>query len=297
VNADRASATARLIAAATVMRAASAHGVAGPEGAAEWCQRFLSTTRANRLLCWSARSRVGRLWWRLAEWLCLPGIVSHWLQRKRVIDRLARQAAQDGFDQLVVIGAGLDTLTFRLGEEQLFDGIVSIDHPATLAVVRAATARVCPSPEVEVELVPHDLAHDDVDQALAAARTFDASRATLVVVEGVLMYLTESRVQHLLRTFAGLPAPRVQIIASSMIAVPGEPIGFRSQSRVVARWLRRRNEPMLWASTHSALPVLFSECGWGDAQVIDLSIAMPADPIGAVGLSSEVLVVAESHAK
>jgi methyltransferase (TIGR00027 family) len=306
VNANRASATARLIAAATVMRHESRKHGAPPAAAAAWCERFLSTTRADRLLLWSARSLPGRAWWRCAESFTVRGIVSHWMRRKREIDRLARQAAAEGFTQLVVLGAGLDTLAFRLSQEGLYGRVLSVDHPATLGVVRAAMSRdAARSPAAidersaswGVELLALDLGRDDVCAALTAAPAFDPARATVIVIEGVLMYLPEPAVCSVLRSLAALPTPRLRLIASWMVAEPGQPIGFRGQSRLVPAWLRRRREPMLWASTPSALPVFLDGLGWSNTRLIDLAEHDAIDAADARGLRSEQLAIAERRVR
>lgn len=273
------------------MREASRGPGAPPEGAGAWCARFLSTTRANRLLLASARSALGRAWWRWVETRTLRGVVSHWMRRKREIDRFARSAAADGFTQLLVLGAGLDTLAFRLSEEPVFERVISADHPATLQVIRDALARsVVVS---RVELVALDLLHSDLCAVITATGAFDPARATLVVIEGVLMYLPEASVEAVLRAVCALPVPRVRLIASWMVADPGEPIGFHGQSRAVPAWLRKRREPMLWGSTPAALPTFLEECGWSATRLIDLDTDEPRQGAESRGLRSEKLAIAE----
>lgn len=302
MTADRASGTARLIAAATVMREGSGQQyLAGPEGAADWCRIFLSTNRADRLLLWSACSSLGQAWWRLAEWATIPGLVSHWMRRKREIDRLARQAAVDGFEQLVVLGAGLDSLAFRVDEQRVFGRIVLADRPTTLAVVRTATgasdATTLNSTGAAkthgVGFLALDLARDDVSTLLAASREFDSNRATLVVIEGVLMYLSATNVERVLQSLASLPAPRARLIVSSMIQDERRPVGFQGQSRLVNYWLSRRQETMRWASSRSALLALLNECGWTAVRLVDLVGEEAGCGTTSSGLGSEVLAVAE----
>lgn len=278
-----------MIAAATVMRAAGGDsGTGAPEGSAAWCARFLSGTRTDRLLLWSVRNRLGRVWWRMVEAICLPGAISHWMRRKREIDRLARQAAAQGFTQLVVLGAGLDTLTMRMSEQSLFERILSADHPATLSVIRGAIDLTD-----DIELLELDLLTHDVASALTASPAFDSTRHTLVVIEGVLMYLPPSQVQHILRSLAALPVPKARLVASWMLSEPGRPVGFQSQSRSTTRWLRRVGEPMLWGSTFEQLKALLREIGWANARFIDLSEVDAGSPRDSGGLRSEQLVVAD----
>lgn len=272
----RASATARLIALATVMREGDA-----PAGAAPWCARMLSTHRTDRLLLRSVRHPIGRAFWGVVERRTLPGMVAHWLRRKREIDRLARQAAADGYTQLLVLGAGLDTLSWRLAGARVFARVVSADHPATLAAVERAVGRTG-----LVTLAPIDLA-DGLSQDLVAA--LDPNAPTLVVVEGVLMYLREQHAERVLAGIASLPAPRVRLIASFMVDRPGQPIGFTNQNALVRPWLANRGEPMRWATTDEPLDATLERLGWNTRAFIGLDAADGPPP---PGLPDERLVVA-----
>lgn len=305
MNAEQASGTARLIAAATVMREGvdGRRGISGPAGAGAWCERFLSTNRSDRLLLWSARSTMGRLWWRIAEWATIPGLVSHWMCRKHAIDKLASEAAADGFQQLIVIGGGLDSLAFRLDRERVYERILSADHPATLSLVRAATSWSDSDPQWtspgfhahNVELIPLNLDRDDVYGTIGLSHNFDARLPTVVVIEGVLMYLSPPTVELVLRSIARLSTARLRMIASSMIVDPGDSPGFSGQSRWVRRWLRRLHEPMLWGSTREGLLTMLAALEWSDVRVLDLSEQGCGEHPDTIGLRSEIVVVAESH--
>ncbi|MDF2114361.1 class I SAM-dependent methyltransferase [Roseiarcaceae bacterium H3SJ34-1] len=289
----RASATAVLIAAATVMRGDTSGPGTAPAGAPAWCERFLSTTLSHHWLLASSQSAPGRACWRLLESLLLPGAVSHWMRRKREIDRLARDAAANGFTQLVVIGAGLDSLAFRVCEERLYPSIVFADHPATLNVIRKALGADARDMARGIEFISLDLAQQEINTVLAAAPGFDRRRSTLVVIEGVLMYLSEPDVARVLRSIVPLPNPSVRMIISWMVAEPGKPVGFAHQSRFIPAWLARRSEPMLWGSTPAAIPAFLDGLGWSNTRVIDLAGDDRLEPAEARGLQSEQLAVAE----
>jgi O-methyltransferase involved in polyketide biosynthesis len=189
----------------------------------------------------------------LLEKLLLPGAVNHWLARKREIDRLARQAHADGFSQLLVIGGGRDTLALRMAAEGLFTRIIFADHPATLSSLPVLDPRV--------ERVPWDLTSDEPLPTISPA-------ATLVVIEGVLMFLPPPIVSVLLQRIAKMPVPRVRLIASWMVERPGQPIGFEEQSRFLTAWLRWRGEPMLWATTRERFTELLRVTGWPEPRFL-----------------------------
>jgi len=258
-----------------------------PLGAANWCAKFLSTTRTDRTLLWSVRSGIGRRWWRFIERLALPGLIDHWMRRKHEVDRLARAAAELEFNQIVVFGAGLDTLAWRLASEGVYQNVLCTDHPATYGVVRASGATAPNLASLHL-----DLAIDGAVDALITAPTFDKGAATVLVLEGVLMYLAPPAVERLLRSLTKLPSPRLRLIASWMRERPRGRIGFENQSRFVAPWLSRRGEPMQWATTSDALSNFLGDLGWRCEDLIDLSRPDSSGQTACLGLSDEQLVLA-----
>jgi methyltransferase (TIGR00027 family) len=281
-----------MIAAATIMQSLGEKGVIPPDGASAWCEQFLSTNRSDRTLLCSVKSSLGRKFWRRLETICLPGVVSHWMKRKREIDRLACDAASEGFTQLVVLGTGLDTLAFRRDHERTFARVIAADHPATLAVIRTALkVNASSQSQTRVELLELDLQSADTQSLLPKSSLFDSSSPTLIVIEGVLMYLPERTVEQIFKSIAEFPNPRVRLIASWMLAEPGQEIGFRGQSGLVGGWLRRRKEPMLWGSTPPILQAMLRDTGW-NSQIIDLSKSASHPSDAGHGLASEQLVIA-----
>ncbi|MGH8163412.1 MAG: class I SAM-dependent methyltransferase, partial [Rhodanobacteraceae bacterium] len=115
---ERASSTAKVIAASTILLASdprTSNLVA--HGAAELCQKLLSGSAIDRWFARSAEYPPTRAVWRCLERLLLPGTMPHYWHRKRWIESRCRDAIQEGFEQLVVIGAGFDTLGLRLSVE------------------------------------------------------------------------------------------------------------------------------------------------------------------------------------
>ena len=113
---DRPSSTATLIAAASVFLDGDPQ-VRGlvPAGAAALCRRFISSfpmpTRAViGALCHPALRWLARL----AERSTVPGLMLHFMLRKRMIEAAVTEAVFRGASQVVVIGAGFDTLALRL---------------------------------------------------------------------------------------------------------------------------------------------------------------------------------------
>ena len=142
MRADRASSTALLIARSIVLADAtpSLRPMLVP-GSAELTRRLLAAAEP----AWWFDAALRHAWMQAAifagERMILPGIVLHWLARKRLLDAIAQDAITSGCRQLVVFGAGLDTLAWRVQLAHPACACFELDHPATQAIKRRAFAR------------------------------------------------------------------------------------------------------------------------------------------------------------
>lgn len=248
MHADKPSATAALIAASTVFLSRDpvlAQFV--PAGAAEICarcltERQLSATRV-RWLC------------RAAERATIPGLMLHFMLRKRWIEQAVRGAITRGCRRVIVIGAGYDTLAARLAPVFPAVRFTEVDHPATQAVKRAAVPA-----RANLEFIAADLARTPLPRA---------TEPVVYIAEGLLMYLSERDVDALLASLAG------EIIFTVMEPTAGGRIAFHN-----ATWLERAllalwKEPFNWALAREALPDFLASRGLRLREYADLAQAHP----------------------
>lgn len=240
VKSDQPSSTARLIAASTILLASDPQtATLVAPGARALCERFLCGSLADRMLAKSASFAPTRVLWRMLERMVLPGIIAHYWHRKRWIERRCRESIATGFHRVVVIGAGFDTLALRLAPEFPHIEWIEIDHPATQRAKRSAPGgALAPN----MRFVAVDLAADPLPTQL-----FDDGRATLVIAEGVLMYLAPEAIDRLFQAIATLRAPSARMVFSFMSRWPDGSAGFRPRSAWVERWLAWRSEPFTWS--------------------------------------------------
>jgi methyltransferase (TIGR00027 family) len=116
---------------------------------------------------------------------CAEGMVP----RTVVIDDAVRGA---GHRQLVVVGAGLDTRPWRLGELEDAE-VFSVDHPVSQADCRRRADGLEPAAR-GVEFVPVDLGSEPLGLALSDAG-HDPSAPTTWLWEGVVPYLRRDQVE------------------------------------------------------------------------------------------------------
>ncbi len=125
-------------------------------------------------------------------------------------------------EQLVILGAGLDSRAWRL--EALKDTIVfEVDHPASQAWKRERAsmlaARLITPKAVDIRYVPMNFERDRLAPLLESAG-FDGMKSTFWLWEGVTMYLAPAVVDANLGAFAALSA---------------------AGSRIALTYLRKRN--------------------------------------------------------
>ncbi|WP_157314783.1 class I SAM-dependent methyltransferase [Chitinibacter sp. GC72] len=254
MKAETPSSTAKLIAASTILLAsepATAHRVA--PGAAMWCKRLLSRSWADRLLASSAGYRPTAMVWKWLEQHTLPGILLHYWQRKRWIEARCRLAIAQGFERVIVLGAGFDTLALRLSLEMPQISWLEIDHPATQSAKQVALGPDAQS----VQFIACDLNADGLD-----GLPIFSNKATLVIAEGVLMYLSPAAIEQLFACLQRAPGERLQFVFSFMNQWPDGKAGFRPRSRWVERWLAWRGEPFAWALPEAAMADFLAERGF-----------------------------------
>jgi methyltransferase (TIGR00027 family) len=253
------SATAKLIAASMVLLGSDARtqGLVAPFAAAlseHFVAGATSSTRTDRWLAASARRPLTRWAWRALERCVLPGIVEHYALRKRWIERRCRAAIAGGTERVIVLGAGLDTLGCRLCLQTEAAEVIEVDHPATQERKREAIDALAPRLKTTLRLVACDLATQPLPAAL-----MDDPRRTLVIAEGLLMYLGADAVGRLFEALHALsPRAGVQFVFSYLVRWPDGRAGFRPCSRLVDAWLAWRGEPFTWAIEPQALATWLS---------------------------------------
>lgn len=180
--------------------------------------------------------------WRWLERLLLPGIVSHYWHRKRWIESRCRDAIRAGFERVVIIGAGFDTLGLRLSKEMPEIEVIEVDHPATQGAKRHALSDTAVPLSTNLRFVAIDLGVQSLP-----ADVFAGNKATMVVIEGVLMYLSPDDVAKLFDSLRRYSIDKLRIFFSFMTKWPDGGTGFRPRSWLIERWLALRSEPFTWA--------------------------------------------------
>ena len=168
--------------------------------------------------------------------------MAHYCHRKLWIEACCREALANGVERVVVVGAGFDTLALRLAPQFPQVEFVEIDHPATQHQKRTAIAR---DPQYfagtnNLSFISANLGVERLPESINDGET------TLIIAEGVLMYLAPTTVDQLFAALGRSRSP-IQLIFSFMTQWDDGSCGFRPRSRWVERWLASRKEPFTWS--------------------------------------------------
>jgi len=231
-----------------------------PPGMAEMNGYFIERTRTVHWL----GGVVDRRWFRAlifaVERLHVPGLMLHALLRKLYLEALTRQCLQQGMRQVVVLGAGFDTLALRLHRDFRHVAFIEVDHPQTQHVKRQSLA-IRGLPHANLQLLPVDFVRQTLAQSLLACPLYDAGQDALFIAEGVLMYLEPGDIDGLF-AFVRAHSGRGSKFAFTFMSRWGKRIGFAKGSPLADFWLRTRGEPLRWGTNPEELPAFLAKRGF-----------------------------------
>jgi methyltransferase (TIGR00027 family) len=129
----------------------------------------------------------------------LPGIYEYLFARTEFFDELFKQALEDNWPQIVLLGAGCDSRAYRFKSLVKDTTIYELDHPATQQVKTALLARGGIAVPEYVHFVGADL-NNRLLGDLLASHGLHRNQRTLFLLEGVIYFLTAEGVDSLLRS-------------------------------------------------------------------------------------------------
>ncbi len=184
--------------------------------------------------------------------------------RSRYAEAVLAAAVAAGLDQLVVLGAGLDTFGYRNPYPDL--RVVELDHPATQAwkLDRLAAAGID---------VPGSVTHQPIDFESdllgdVVGGCVDTARPVLFWWLGVTPYLSTEAVTQTLTTLGALPHAAVVLDHAT------PPVGDESPELVAWSAARRARvaalgEPWISDFEPAAMAALLASCGFDDVHLED----------------------------
>jgi len=128
--------------------------------------------------------------------------------RARFMDDYSRECLQNGFEQVVLLGAGYDSRYLRIPEMRCVR-VFELDLGSTQKIKKTLTCQLLGRLPAHVTYVALDFSKDSVVAKLLQAG-FRRDRKTLFIWEGVTLFLNEDIIAETLGQLAGLgPGNRV----------------------------------------------------------------------------------------
>ncbi|KAF2078246.1 hypothetical protein CYY_000436 [Polysphondylium violaceum] len=140
-------------------------------------------------------------------------------KRTHLIDKVFLDSYQEGLQQFVVFGAGMDTRSYRLPLDAKCT-IFEIDLPGVLKfkekALQEAIKEIPPVGQCKIQFIPSDLSSLDWNHKLKDMG-FDNSKPTLWVAEGLFMYLSESTIESIGELVSANSAPKSKYFVHSLM--------------------------------------------------------------------------------
>lgn len=211
--------------------------------------------------------RAGRPILRAAQRSELTGVAAHALCRHRFIDDHLLGELAAGAEQLLVLGAGYDSRAYRFAAELTGRPVFEVDlAPTSQRKAKIVAAHPETFPAVRVNRVVIDFRTDSLADALLAAG-FSVGVRTVVIWEGVVMYLDDDAVRATLRTLRQLCGAGSTLAMDCWYELRGGVLD--DVRRLGAKAIGLIGEPVTFSLAPDEAPVLLREAGFDVEKLLD----------------------------
>lgn len=216
---------------------------------------------AGRLKPWMV-SLIKAPWYQkfgrnLAERMA-PGQMLHMVLRKRFFDDEVRDAIDRGANQVLVVGGGYDTLCFRLAAKYPAVTFLEFDHPPThREKLLAVEAMGVTQPNLHLEGV--DLVEQTLVDVLNGAAVWDTTGKSVVVAEGVLMYLGLDEVESFLAAVRSSTGTGSRVLFTYLDEAELNRVFKGWLGTFLSYYMHMVGEPFRWGVTEEGIEPLLAE--------------------------------------
>lgn len=174
--------------------------------------------------------------------------------------QLVQAVVKQGVSQVLILGAGFCTMAYRLAPKYKHATFWEIDHPATWAVKRNALQSLgIPN---NLRTLPVDLSVCSLSEKLPDLLDYDPTKPTVVIMEGLLMYLSESNIKALLADIDAITGPGT-VIAFDFLVTNDKGEVSHGRFTKFASWLVKSwGERYRWAIKPNDLPEFLASTPW-----------------------------------
>jgi methyltransferase (TIGR00027 family) len=213
-----------------------------------------------------------RLLTRIALWYAeriLPGAANSLVARTRYIDDYLKQCIDDGIEQLVILGAGYDSRAYRFDELKAKVRVFEVDHPNTQRVKIQKVKKIFGSLPSHMTYVGLDLDERKLGEGLLESG-YNKGKKTLVIWEGVTVYLTPEAVDETLAFVAENSGKGSSIIFDYAFQSALDATSESSDAKKWRQAYERRGESPKFALKEDAVEEFLSRRGFYQVKSVSL---------------------------
>ncbi len=231
-----------------------------PPGTVKATERLLiaSGVVGATAIRWSRSPRMVSIY-KAFDWM-LPGQFEAFAYRKAFCEYQVRAGIAAGATQILVLGAGYDTMGWRLAPEFAGVSFFEMDHPATAKFKSRGIAAM--ERRDNLILLAEDLGQRRLEDVLRSNEAWDEVAQTVIIAEGLVMYLPSEAVRNLFCQCAAIAGPDSRVCFSYLpMGKDGRPYVGRWTGLMV--WLQKAvGEPWLWSIRPEKIGIFLKETGW-----------------------------------
>lgn len=224
-----------------------------PAGLAEMSERLLQASGSPSF--GPRMMRISKGPWMIRAYelgdLLMPGQFEGFGHRKIFVQQQVEAAIEHGARQVLVTGAGFDTLCLRLAPQHPNVQFIELDHPATSAAKAKGIA--LEGQPANMIRIAADLGERPLSEVLAEHGRWETAMPSVLVAEGLLQYLTDEEVRGLLAEAAACTS-----LGSRFVFTHAKP-GYRKLVTVLTNLIA---EPWKSAVESEKLPEYVEGTGW-----------------------------------
>ena len=231
-----------------------------PSGIVDATRKLLVASGAAgaRTVRWARARRMVSVY-EAFDWM-LPGQFEAFAHRKAFCERQARDGIDAGATQILVLGAGYDTMGWRLAPQFSGMNFFEIDHPATARLKAKGIDAM--GRRKNFCLIAEDLGKRKLADVLKTNQSWDQSARTVIVAEGLVMYMSSEAVRNLFCQSTVVVGVGSRIVFSYIpTGADGRPDAGRWTGLML--WLQKiAREPWTWSIRPEELGLFLEETGW-----------------------------------
>ena len=187
--------------------------------------------------------------------------------RIRYFDDVVKNAADEGFSQLVFVGAGYDTRAYRIDTLKGNIRVFEIDRPETIERKTGILKKIFGQVPCHVAFIPLDMERDECWDQLAEAG-WSCDTKALFILEGFVMYLALPVVRSLLSGIASQSAAGSAVLFDFFPRLLSDGSSDAESMQYIRDWTSRIGEPILSEFAEGEVEPFLADIGYSGITVV-----------------------------